>query len=315
MNRASYIYQYLTTHGVNPVQAYGILGNMWVETGGTLSPTSYNSNEKAIGLIQWEGGRRAKLQEWASSHGGKETDLDIQLSFLIHEMNTGEANAWASVRSASTVTQAASLWDQNYERSSGEARQQRIDAANGFAGNLDWNGGGGNVATLAKAIPPPYKVTKVPDGTPGGSYITVGATKYYQSNPSVIPNNVIDGMAKYLTASGWDKDALDKSILEQWSSKKYNNGLTESNIKQGILSAYVEAVSNPSAFIPAQGKSWVENVGDAINGAVGWTESLSKGLGWLTTAKNWERIGVVALGAIILLVIVIKQLDVKVVPV
>lgn len=333
MNRAQYIYTYLTSNGVSSIDAYGILGNMWVETGGTLSPTAYNSKEGAIGLIQWEGGRRTALQQWAASHGGQETDLDIQLSFLIHEMNSGESSAWGIVKTASTVTQAASLWDQDYERSSGEARQQRISAANSFAQSLTWNGGGGsvpNTGTFTKAnagkIKPgswtTYKGKKLRDPT--------GFASYNKSNKS---------NTGWVTLPSWGYNTTSVKLAWQWLWDYYDDGELQSQYPSAtretppgmpdngdvsgltwtwILNNAVEYApnaANKEVGIPDEGAATGEGyVGDAVKGAIGaakdavsWTASLGEILSWLTDKKKRERLAIFMLGALILLVIVLKE--------
>lgn len=130
-NNAAIIASFLKSKGVSEPLIWGILGNLQVES--SLDPTASNVKEGAIGIAQWEGGRRTALDQWAAAHGGSETDLNMQLGYLWHEMNTTESSAWQSVQGATTAGQAASLWDQYYERSSGAARQDRINYAEQYA--------------------------------------------------------------------------------------------------------------------------------------------------------------------------------------
>ena len=91
MSNLATIVSFFKSKGLPDYLIAGIVGNLSVESG--FSPTAYNAGEGAIGLAQWEGGRRTALQQWAAAHGGTETDLQMQLSFLWHEMNTTDPSA------------------------------------------------------------------------------------------------------------------------------------------------------------------------------------------------------------------------------
>lgn len=110
--------------GVTVAGTAGILGNYKVESG--LSPTAYNAGEGAIGLAQWELGRRTALQSYAAAHHGKETDLAVQLGFSVQE------GIPAGVRSATDPAAAAIIWDEQFERSAGTSRDARISAARSY---------------------------------------------------------------------------------------------------------------------------------------------------------------------------------------
>ncbi|NKY49459.1 phage tail tip lysozyme [Nocardia vermiculata] len=129
---AEAIYQYLLEKGFTPAQAAGIIGNMQIESG--FETDAYNAGEGAIGLCQWEGGRRTNLEAFAA--GKNLGDWRTQVDFMVHEMQTSESLAYSQVKAAQTPGEAAAAFDQYYERSSGEARGQRISAAQNFAGSM-----------------------------------------------------------------------------------------------------------------------------------------------------------------------------------
>ncbi|MEU6558779.1 phage tail tip lysozyme [Nocardia nova] len=128
---AKAIYDYLIEKGFTPAQAAGIIGNMQIESG--FRTDAYNSGEGAIGLCQWEGGRRSKLEAFA---GNKVGNWKTQVDFMVHEMQTSETGAYARVKASKTPGEAAAAFDQYYERSSGEARGKRISAAENFANSM-----------------------------------------------------------------------------------------------------------------------------------------------------------------------------------
>ncbi|WP_433192489.1 phage tail tip lysozyme [Nocardia sp. CA-107356] len=132
--KASEIYKYLLSKGFTPEQAAGILGNMQVESG--FDTGAYNPNEGAIGLCQWEGGRRANLEAFAAAQGKSVTDWHVQVDFMMHELQGGESNAYGHLKSANSAGAAAAAFDQYYERSSGEARGQRVANATSIASSM-----------------------------------------------------------------------------------------------------------------------------------------------------------------------------------
>jgi hypothetical protein len=135
MSNLDTIQAFLQQHGFSGPQIAGIEGNLVVESG--LDPTRQNPSEGAIGIAQWEGGRRTALQQYAAATGGSETDLTTQLNYLWSEMTGPESAALVAVKQAKTPADAAAAFDQNFERSDGSARQDRINWANKiYSGNL-----------------------------------------------------------------------------------------------------------------------------------------------------------------------------------
>ncbi|WP_328394833.1 phage tail tip lysozyme [Nocardia sp. NBC_00416] len=129
------MYQYLIDHyGFTPEQAAGILGNLQVESG--FDTGAYNPNEGAIGLAQWLGGRRENLEAFAGGREGGVTSWKNQIDFMMHELNGSESGALGRLRRTSSAGDAAAVFDQYYERSSGEARGQRIANANSIANSM-----------------------------------------------------------------------------------------------------------------------------------------------------------------------------------
>lgn len=117
---------------LTPAQAAGVAGNLEVESG--FSPTAANPREGAIGIAQWEGGRRQALDAYATSTGGSETSLATQLGFLGQELHGSEAGAFQKLLATSDPGSAAAAFDQYYERSSGAARSTRVADAQAIAG-------------------------------------------------------------------------------------------------------------------------------------------------------------------------------------
>ncbi|WP_416561636.1 phage tail tip lysozyme [Nocardia testacea] len=128
------MYDYLIKKGFTPAQAAGILGNLQVESG--FDTGAYNPGEGAIGLAQWLGGRRANLEAFAASRGLKVTDWETQLDFMVYELEHSESGAMNKLKSTTTAGDAAAVFDQYYERSSGAARGQRVANAESIATSM-----------------------------------------------------------------------------------------------------------------------------------------------------------------------------------
>jgi hypothetical protein len=142
------ILSFLRAKGLTPAQAAGVAGNLQVESG--FNPTAANPREGAIGLAQWEGGRRTALQAYAAAHNSTETDLLTQLSFLWSELQGPESGALSRLTATNDPGTAAAVFDQYYERSSGAARAQRVANAQAIAGGHPTADGGPTTATKTK---------------------------------------------------------------------------------------------------------------------------------------------------------------------
>jgi len=153
--------------GVTPAAAAGVLGNFQVESG--FDPTQPNPGEGAIGIAQWEGGRRTQLQAYAAAHGGSETDLTMQLGYLAQELTGPYSKVLAFLRKTNDPAAAAAYFDvgpggpnsgTGFENSSGDATQTRqADAQTIYAqikiGALSGSGG------LLGDNPPQYKPSQL----------------------------------------------------------------------------------------------------------------------------------------------------------
>jgi len=113
--QAKQLYDYFTQHGFSPAQASGILGN--IQTESSFRTNAHNAAEGAIGLCQWEGGRRTALESFAAHEGKPVTDWHVQADFIMHELNTTEKGAFAAIKAAQTPDQAALAFQSKYERS------------------------------------------------------------------------------------------------------------------------------------------------------------------------------------------------------
>ncbi len=112
-------WNFLIYKGLTPVQAAGVLGNMWWETDRTFDPAETNSIG-AHGLVQWLGGRRSRLKQYAAERGTDENDLQTQLEFLWDEGFSEGSNYRRNMGTlgfftTSSPTDAAIAFDRKFE--------------------------------------------------------------------------------------------------------------------------------------------------------------------------------------------------------
>lgn len=149
MSNQSEITAFLASKGLSPNQIAGVEGNLYVESG--FNPTLPNRAEGAIGIAQWEGGRRVALDNYAARTGGSETSLQTQLGYLWSELQGGEHASLTALQATTTPAAAAAVWDADYERSSGAARKQRIAAANRIAAGGTLGGSSSSSSSASSA--------------------------------------------------------------------------------------------------------------------------------------------------------------------
>lgn len=129
--------QRIQAAGFSSVQAAGVVGHFASESG--LNPNAVNRGDgtdgsDSIGIGQWNGPRAVALKAFAKSRGKSWNDLDTQIDFAIHEMQTTEQAAGTSLRAAQTAEDAAAAFV-GYERPQGWTKENPTGAHN-YAGRL-----------------------------------------------------------------------------------------------------------------------------------------------------------------------------------
>ena len=81
---AEKIWNFLRGQGYSEFTVAGIMGNMMQES--SMNPSSVSRTGKYVGLVQWGGGRRTQLEQYAASIGKSWDDIDVQLDFLYAEL-------------------------------------------------------------------------------------------------------------------------------------------------------------------------------------------------------------------------------------
>ena len=140
-NAALAIYQYLAAKGVDDIHIAALLGNMAQESGGqkieSINPAAiqYPNTVGAdgvpakggIGIIQWTGGRKTALVNFARSRGTNWTDVNTQMEFLWQEAHGSDSAAWNHFMAARTLEEATTTYCM-YAEAGGPSTYNRYSA-------------------------------------------------------------------------------------------------------------------------------------------------------------------------------------------
>ena len=142
---AEKIWNFLRGQGYSEYTVAGIMGNMMQES--SMNPSSVSRTGTYVGLVQWGGGRRTQLEQYAASVGKSWNDLDVQLDFLYAEMQpdgggiatyqlegqgsapiAGISYSANDILNATSVQMASDAFQCRFERYGGEYTQRRAYA-------------------------------------------------------------------------------------------------------------------------------------------------------------------------------------------
>ena len=113
------IYQYLRNElKLNEAGASGVLSNLFFES--SFNPNASSPGGSYYGIVQWGGGRKTNLENYAASLGVDRSDLKAQLDFMKQELNMAYYrsvyNDLLSVdNTADGAAQAADIFKRRYE--------------------------------------------------------------------------------------------------------------------------------------------------------------------------------------------------------
>ena len=149
------IYQGLLDRGMTPAMAHGVMANFQAESGFDAGINERNpmveGSRGGFGLAQWTGPRRRALEAFAEDQGTHAADTDLQLDFLMQELQGPEARAMAMLQEAETPEQAAVAFARGFERPAVDNSAHRARIAAGLAGR-------------------PYDDTGIGGGPPSSNY-------------------------------------------------------------------------------------------------------------------------------------------------
>ena len=152
MNTEEKIWSFLKTHGMTDAGAAGVMGNLYAESGlrpnnlqnsyeGKLGMadaeytamvdhgtyTNFVHDKAGYGLCQWTyWSRKQALLNYAKAKGASIGDLEMQLSFMMQELNQGYRALVSKLKTTASVREASDAFLLQFERPAdqSEARQK-----------------------------------------------------------------------------------------------------------------------------------------------------------------------------------------------
>jgi len=228
----SSIVSFLRGKGLPSAAIAGILGNIQIESG--FNTGAANASEGAIGLAQWEGGRRTALQNYAAQHGMHETDLNAQLGYLWQELSGPYSGVLSQLKTATDPAAAAAIWDGQYEVSSGQARDQRVAAAQHFAAN-GLSGAGLNIQQSG-----------------GLGAMSANATSLSPADQKAALMAGIGPLSALLASVPELNGLLSQAISKGWTAEEFQNAVNNSNWyrthSDTVRSALIKQASDPASY-------------------------------------------------------------------
>lgn len=110
------IFQLLINGGFNGVQTAAIMGNMYQESHFN-SDVHEVGNDIGYGLAQWSFGRRTNLEAYAAEKGVANSDVAMQIEFLIKEYNDSYKSRLSGTdfENATDIAKATEAWMMKFE--------------------------------------------------------------------------------------------------------------------------------------------------------------------------------------------------------
>ncbi len=115
-NNEEKVWNYLVGNlQLSAIQAAGIMGNIQQESG--FSTTIVNKSSGAYGLIQWLGGRKTALQNFARGQGKDMGDISVQLEFMKQELESDyyRRRVFDPIKASQSLEESTRIWLEKFE--------------------------------------------------------------------------------------------------------------------------------------------------------------------------------------------------------
>lgn len=151
-------FDYFISKGLTERQSAGVVGNLIQESGSPINPYANQPGGPGMGIAQWsEGGRwdtdsRDNMRWYAGLSGRSVYTLGAQLDFTWYELSTFSTYGLSSLRAATTVDTATTVFMQKFERCGTCATSQRIAYANDVLRKYGTGGSGGGTTETALPV-------------------------------------------------------------------------------------------------------------------------------------------------------------------
>lgn len=166
-------FNFFVSKGLTKIQAAGVIGNLMQESSVNPAAVEFGGGP-GRGIAQWSVGgrwdtsRNDNVTWYASAHSESRGALNTQLNFIWYELTTFSGYGLASLRAATTVTQAVTAFQDKYEICGTCDSSKRItfaqQALSAFGGSTGNNGASCFSNTLGKEMPDNACVQSRSDG-------------------------------------------------------------------------------------------------------------------------------------------------------
>ena len=131
---------FITQHGLSPIAAAGIVGNMMTESGGNTEKLDTHAHNDISGthdgIVQWSTDRWAALKQ---HEAGKDIyDLATQLDYVWYELNGSYKSVLDGIKGASSPSDAAGIFNDHFEVSGDHSGNRETNARKIYS---DYGGG------------------------------------------------------------------------------------------------------------------------------------------------------------------------------
>ncbi|VWC93140.1 hypothetical protein BLA39750_02045 [Burkholderia lata] len=130
-------------YGLNDTQIAGVLGNLQQESGlkpnvnqggaeGAPSGNFADDNANGWGLAQWGGTRKQGEIAYAKQHNLDPGSLDANIGYMNQELDGPYSKTISDLKNTTNVSQAAQVWDTDYEQATDPQMDNRLQYAQNF---------------------------------------------------------------------------------------------------------------------------------------------------------------------------------------
>lgn len=179
-DKEKYAYNYLIAKGLSPIHAAGIVGNLKAESNFITDIKGTADDKGSVGLAQWHSERKKGLYDFANKTNRPWDNIDVQLDYVLHELNTTHKNSFEKLKKTTTADEAALVFMNSYERPAEWAKKQsaksRVNTAREVSGlEIDPNFKYEASPRQTETVPERGYISAIDFNAPATSGITFGA--------------------------------------------------------------------------------------------------------------------------------------------
>ncbi|MFQ3843266.1 phage tail tape measure protein [Staphylococcus pseudoxylosus] len=252
------VWNFLKSKGFSDAQVSGVMGNIEQESRFDPAAEQMKGWNGGKGLAQWDD-RKDKLKAFAQKRGKSWKDLQVQLDFMWEEMMTTENKAYRALKSTSSVTQAARVFQTQYERAGIPNQVARDKAATKYYNQF--KGTNGTAKVVSDAV----------KGTIGKSIVSDKSAYFYDSKFGRY-NNGGTHYGRDLTSGNINGSAIKAAKSGVVTFKGWTGGGNTLSIYDGKNTYTYMHMKNPAKVV----KGAQVKAGQVV-GNVGTTYDASKG--------------------------------------